>query len=123
MEKSGSVSVLHNDSADAIFIGCWTNISLPCWSPLKNKPTVAASATQHPRMAAGRNMVRATDSAAGVAAAELRERTSHQALTAATNVPAVSSDPVTACENAAHAVLFVSSATMLCSSARRVTGL
>src|SRR6516225_3630707 len=97
-EKSGSVVVWHNASADAIFIGCWWNISLPWASPVKNKPTAAASATQHPRMAAGRNMVRASDSAAGVAVAGLRERTSHHALTAATKVAAVSNAPATVCE-------------------------
>ena len=35
-EKCGSVSVWHNDSADAIFIGCCSNISLPWTSPVKN---------------------------------------------------------------------------------------
>ena len=53
----------------------------------------------------------------------LRERTSHHALTAATNVPAVSRAPATVCENAACAVLLVSSATMLVNSARWVAGL
>src|SRR5271166_7147318 len=74
-------------------------------------------------MAAGRNIVRASDSATGWSAARLPERTSHQALTAATNVAAVSSEPATVCENAARAVLLLSSALMLCNSARRVTGL
>ncbi|EUA12099.1 hypothetical protein I546_2266 [Mycobacterium kansasii 732] len=51
------------------------------------------------------------------------ERTSHHALTAATKVPAVSNEPATVCENAAIAVLLVSSAVMLFSSARLVAGL
>lgn len=68
-------------------------------------------------------MVRAFDSAAGVAVAALRERTSHQALTAATNVPAVNRDPATVCENAASAVLLDSNAPMLFNSARCVAGL
>src|SRR5271166_1247208 len=117
MEKSGSVSVSHNDSADAIFIGCCWNINLPWRSPVKNRPTAAISATQHPRMAAGRYMVRAAESAA------FWDRTSHHALTAATKVPAVSNEPVTACEKAARAVLLLSNAPMLSSSARRVAGL
>src|SRR5271166_3773650 len=117
MEKSGSVAVSHNDSADAIFIGCWTNINLPWVSPVKNRPTAAISATQHPRMAAGRYMAGPSESPA------LAERTSHHALTAATKVPAVSSDPATACEKAARAVLLPSNAPMLCNSARRVAGL
>src|SRR5690348_9048654 len=123
IEKSGSVRVSHNDSADAIFIGCCTNINLPWASPVKSKPTVATSATQHPRMVAGRNMVRASDSAAGVAVSGLRERTNHHALTAATKVPAVSKEPATACEKAALAVLLVNNAAMLVNSARRVAGL
>ena len=53
-EKSGSVSVWHNDSADAIFIGCWTNISLPWKSPVKNSPAAATSATRLPAIVAGR---------------------------------------------------------------------
>ena len=123
MEKSGSVWVSHSVSADAIFIGCWTNMSLPWRSPVKNKPAAAINTTQQPRMAAGRNMVRASDSAAGVAVAAVRDRTSHHALTAATNVPAVSNEPVTVCENAQRAVLLESSAPMLSNSARCVAGL
>ena len=57
IEKSGSVSVWHNDSADAIFIGCWTNISLPWKSPVKNRPAAATSATRLPRI--GRRTVHA----------------------------------------------------------------
>src|ERR1700737_5360152 len=120
IEKSGSVSVSHNDSADAIFIGCCWNISLPWWSPVNNNPAVATSATQHPRMVAGRYMVRASESGAS---ADAPERTIHHALTAATNVAAVSSAPPTVWVNAACAVLLVSKATMLVSSARRVAGL
>src|ERR1700744_348058 len=123
MEKFGSVWVSHNDSADAIFIGCWTNINLPWAAPVKNRPAVAASATQQPRRVGGRNMVGAADSAPGVALAEVRDRPSPQALTAATNVPAVSNAPVTTCRNAVSAVLLVSNAAMLCNSARRVAGL
>lgn len=115
MDLSG---VSHNDSADAIFIGCCWNISLPWWSPVNNNPAVAANATQHPRMVAGRYMAWVSESACVVL-----ERTSHQALTAATKVPAVSSAPLTVWVNAACAVLLVSSTTMLLNSARPVVGL
>src|SRR5579875_4036288 len=115
IEKYGSDSVWHNDSAEAIFMGCCRNISLPCVSPVKNNPTAAARTTKQPRMAAGRYMVCAS-SARGL-------RTIHHALTPDTNTPAVSRLPATACANAHIAVLLVSSATMLSSSARLVVGL
>ena len=108
----------HNDSADAIFIGCWWNISLPWLSPVKNNPTVAARATRHPKMVAGRYMVWAS-----LSAFSLCERTIRHAHTAAMNVPPVNNEPVTACETAPWAVLLVNSAMMLVSSARLVTGL
>ncbi len=91
-EKSGSVSVWHNDSADAIFIGCWTNISLPWMSPVKNNPAAAANATRLPAIVAGRYMLLASPDSPG----RLRERTISHADTPATKVPAVSSEPVTA---------------------------
>src|SRR5690349_15840042 len=115
IEKSGSVSVWHNDSAEAIFIGCCSNISLPCMSPVKNSATADTNATRAPRMVAGRYIVRASELAL--------DRTIHHAHTPATNVPAVRNAPATACENAAVAVLFVKSATMLVNSARPVSGL
>ena len=91
-EKSGSVSVWHNDSADAIFIGCWTNISLPWKSPVKNSPAAAANATRLPAIVAGRYMLLASPDSSG----RLCERTISHADTPATKVPAVSSDPATA---------------------------
>src|ERR1700752_1771625 len=118
-EKSGSVSVWHNDSADAIFIGCWTNISLPWMSPVKNSPTAATSATRQPAIVAGRYIVVASAASSG----RLCERTISHADTAATNVAAVSSDPATTWRNAQIAVLFVSNAPKSTSSARFVTGL
>jgi hypothetical protein len=118
-EKFGSVSVWHNDSADAIFIGCCSNISLPCTSPVKNSATEAASATRLPRMVAGRNMVRASASCPD----RRRERTISQAQIPATKAPAVNNDPATACKNAQIAVLLVNSAPKSTSSARPVSGL
>ncbi len=91
-EKSGSVSVSHNDSAEAIFIGCWTNISLPWMSPVKNSPPTAASATRLPAIVAGRYMLLASPDSSG----RLCERTISHADTPATKAPAVNSDPVTA---------------------------
>jgi hypothetical protein len=128
IDKGGSISVSHNVSADAIFIGCWTNISLPWMSPVNNNPTAAASATQQPRMVAGRYMLPASVCAAVMsvpaqAARPFRDRTIHQAHTAATNAPAVRNAPPIACETAACAVLLVNNATMLSNSARRVSGL
>src|SRR6478752_2144649 len=114
-EKLGSVLLLHNDSAEAIFIGCCWNISLPCTSPVKNSPARAANATRQPRMVAGRYMVRASSL--------LPARTIHHAQIAATNVPAVRKAPATVCETAATAVLLLNSAAMLVSSARPVSGL
>ncbi len=118
IEKSGSVSVWHNDSAEAIFIGCCWNISLPCASPVKNSPAAETSATRQPRIVAGRYIVRASVSCPFDLA-----RTIHHAQTPATKVPAVRNAPATACVNAAVAVLLVKSATMLVSSARPVSGL
>src|SRR5689334_12487240 len=117
-ENIGSVSVWHNDSADAIFIGCWTNISLPWMSPVKNRPPAATSATTEPSIAAGRYIARLS-----AGPAERVERTINQADTPATNAPAVRKAPVTACRNAQIAVLLVSSATKSVSSARPVSGL
>src|SRR3981189_491318 len=118
IEKSGSVSVWHNDSADAIFIGCCANISLPWASPVRNNPAVDASTTRHPRMVAGRFIGRASRPLFFK-----RDRTIHHAHTPATKVPAVKNAPNTACEKAAIAVLLVNRATMLVSSARPVLGL
>ena len=120
MEKFGSVSVWHNDSADAIFIGCCWNISLPCMSPVKNKPD-----------GRGQRDPAAQDGGGPVHGARRRRcggcalaaRTIHHAQTPATNVPAVRKAPATAWVNAQIAVLLVNSATMLCSSARPVSGL
>lgn len=114
-EKFGSVSVSHNDSADAIFIGCWTNISLPWKSPVRKSPPAAISATRLPMMVAGRYMERAS----GV----LWSRTISQAETPATNTPAVRNEPATTCRNAQIAVLLVNSAPKSTSSARPVSGL
>src|SRR6185503_2420931 len=116
-EKLGSVSVWHSDSAEAIFIGCCWNISLPCTSPVKNRPADAISTTRQPRMVAGRYIV-----AASVFSVRC-ERTIHQPHTPATNAPAVRNAPVIACENAAIAVLLENSSKMLVSSARPVSGL
>ena len=80
IEKSGSVSVSHNDSADAIFIGCWTNISLPWKSPVKNKPAGGHQCDEAARD--GRGPVHAP--ASSVSSARLWDRTISQALTAAT---------------------------------------
>lgn len=54
---------------------------------------------------------------------EFRLRTIHHAHTAATKVAAVRNDPATACRNAQMAVLLVNNSTMLCNSARPVSGL
>src|SRR5258705_5177842 len=91
-EKSGSVSVWHNDSADAIFIGCWTNISLPWMSPVKNNPAAAANATRLPAIVAGRYMLLASPDSSG----RLCERTISHADTPATKALAVRNDPATA---------------------------
>ena len=90
-ERSGSYSVWHNDSADAIFIGCWTNISLPWKSPVKNSPAAAASTIRLPAIVAGRYIVVASADSSG----RLCVRTISHADTPATNAPAVSSDAAT----------------------------
>ena len=118
-EKFGSVSVWHNDSAEAIFIGCCSNISLPWMSPVSNRPAAETSVTRHPRIIAGRYIVAASASAPS----RRCDRTIHHAHTQATNVPAVRNAPATAWENAAIAVLLVNSSTMLVNSARPVSGL
>jgi hypothetical protein len=121
MEKFGSVSVWHNDSADAIFIGCCSNISLPWTSPVRNSAAAATRVTQQPRTVAGRYMVRVSGTVSSDSGCRLR--TIHQAHTAATNAPAVRNAPAIACQNAAIPVGLVNSVTMLCSSARPVSGL
>ena len=118
-EKSGSVSLWHNDSADAIFIGCCSNISLPWTSPVHASAPAETSVTTQPSSIAGRNMP-----GGGVCGLSARcARTIHHAQTHATKAPAVRKEPATACENAATAVLLVSNPTMLVSSARPVSGL
>src|SRR4051812_38575767 len=102
MEKSGSTSVSHNDSADAIFMGCCWNISLPWRSPVKNRPAVASKTTQQPRTVAGR-YIDLVPGSTGL----FWDRTSHHALTAATKVPATNRAPMTVWVKATNAVLLV----------------
>lgn len=111
---------MHRDSADAIFMGCCSNISLPCASPVKNSATAATSVTQHPRIVAGRYIVAAS---AADSPPVRCERTIHHAHTQATKTPAVRNAPDTACVKAAIAVLLVNNAKMLSNSARPVSGL
>ena len=115
IEKYGSVSVWHNDSADAIFIGCCSNISLPWMSPVTTRPTADTITIQQPRMVADRNI--------GASRVSDRLRTIHHAQTPATKAPAVRNAPATAWVNAAMAVLLVNKSTMLFNSARPVSGL
>ena len=49
MEKAGSVSVRHSASAEAIFVGCWRNMSLARKSPVRNTPAVATRMTHAPK--------------------------------------------------------------------------
>src|SRR5699024_12375556 len=56
MEKFGSVSVWHSDSADAIFIGCWMNISFAWTSPVHTTPMADRMVVHQPTLCAGRCM-------------------------------------------------------------------
>ena len=124
IEKSGSVSVWHNDSADAIFIGCCWNISLPWRSPVKNKPAVAASATQHAQDGRRAEHGRGRRSASAVGGLGLCERTIHHALTAGDERAGGQQRTRRRCaETPLCAVLLVSSAPMLVQLGASVAGL
>ena len=54
IEKGTLDVVWHSASAAAIFVGCCSNMSLACWSPLRATPTPEITMTMTPRTTAGR---------------------------------------------------------------------
>ncbi|CAM5456380.1 hypothetical protein TPAU25S_01098 [Tsukamurella paurometabola] len=101
-------------------MGCCSNMSLACASPVIARPTAETSMTPRPNRVIGRN-IWASSSASG--SPRRIPRTIHQPPIAATKVPPVSQAPNTVCGNAAKVVELVSTSQMLVSSARLVSGL
>ena len=115
--KAAPFSPWHSASADAIFIGCWVNMSLACQSPVAVMASPEMSIVTTPRTTAGRYTVRA------VASSPARTlRTIHQAAIPATNVPAVRNEAAMVCGKAASKVMLVSTAPMSVIWARPVSG-